>query len=163
MKLLASLFLISFALFAQQENLFLYCSYPTTEFNLKVSNESGVVKLYVNHPYGAQYTPIHDGTVVPVQIPELQRKADMLKKLGNLELHWPKENCVQKGELISCEKGFSNMIAGTKVRAFNFYSFKVAEEGIRDNLQYIKLHLSFIIDGELYHVNGKYAYDVCRF
>jgi hypothetical protein len=120
---------------------------PTTSFILETQGEEAV--LTTIHHNGTGYMPIHEGVIVPNDLPYLARKAELLKKMGERnEFRFPLANCKVYGSgLLSCHGGNAQVFEGVAMRALSLETSKVTERAPGVVAESVKVRLSVQIDG----------------
>lgn len=136
---------------------------PTTSFVAKTEGES--VKLTIVHHNGVEYMPIHKGIIVPSDIPLLQKKAEVMQKLGErVEMVFEKKNCKKYGPgLFSCGLGKVNTEKGTSAVSASLLT-KTANEKLYD-MEFAENIVSagFKVDNYYYSIDNAFYFDDCSF
>lgn len=122
-------------------------SMPTSSFLLRTEGRELV--LTTIHHNGTPYMPIHEGIVVPNDIPYLKSVAEHLIKMGDRnEFRFPLENCKVYGHgLMSCAGGEKKNFGGEEMEALNLYTSKITEEAFGQKFERYKVTLSVNISG----------------
>jgi hypothetical protein len=123
---------------------------PSTSFGIETNGDT--VEGTVVFHYGPLYAPAINGVFTPHDLGILADRSELVKKLKDITtFHWPAKNCkahdpyrfecfgtddVQEGR------------AGEKVRPFALYTTRSEEDGIAGKHTYLKVTLSFDVDGK---------------
>jgi hypothetical protein len=103
------------------ENIKFECvtGYPTTSYLVRTEGKEVVMQVF--HHNGAKYMPIHEGNVVPNDLPMLAKKAAEFPKMGEeQEWRFPLERCQIYGPgLMACHGGETKTLNGTKVEVMS--------------------------------------------
>ncbi len=153
--------------FAEEENAAVdfrcVTSTPTTSFIAKTTGDE--VRLTVIHHNGVKYMPIHQGIVVPADFPLLQKKAEVMQKLGDrIELVFEKKHCKKYGDkLFGC--GLGKVIANGETSAERASLLtKTATERLYDiEFQKSQVSAGFSVDGSYYSIDNDFYYEDCQF
>lgn len=103
-------------------------SMPTTSFIL--TDKGSEVVLTTIHHNGTKFMPIHEGIIVPNDLPYLTSKAEVLQKMSDFnEFKFPKEKCQVYGpDLINCSGGERKKFGDLEIEALSVSTSKVTEE-----------------------------------
>jgi hypothetical protein len=142
--LLLALALVSPISFAAEQAFSLQCSTdePTTAFGLTLDGDQYLLR--VRHFNGVEFMPIHEGVIVPHDLPLLRDEAQMLEKMGDYaEFHFPRANCkvYGKGQL-SCGDGEKKKFGDTTMQAVGFDTTTVHESAFGQEFDSYKITLS---------------------
>lgn len=134
---------------------------PTTSFVADTTGEE--VKLTIVHHNGTQYMPIHQGIVVPADFPLLQKKSEVMQKLGErVEMVFEKKNCKKYGDkLYSCGQG--KVLGQTSATNASLLT-KVSVDKLYD-IEFTKNQISagFKVDGYYYSIDNDFYFEDCGF
>lgn len=138
-------------------------SMPTTSFLASTKGEE--VRLTVIHHNGVKYMPIHKGIVVPADFPLLQKKAEVMQKLGErFEMVFEKKHCRHYGaKLYGCSQGKVIADGITSATGADMLT-RTATERVYD-LEFEKSQVSagFRVDGTYYEIENEFYYEDCKF
>ena len=120
---------------------------PTTSFLL--STEGNEVVLTTVHHNGPSYMPIHEGIIVPNDIPYLSEVARHLMKMGERNtFRFPIKNCIVTGPgLLSCHGGNRLNFNGTEIEALRLVTSKGSEHSPYVSYEYNRVTLSVNVTG----------------
>lgn len=138
-------------------------SMPTTSFLAATSGEE--VRLTVIHHNGVKYMPIHRGIVVPADFPLLQKKAEVMQKLGDrFEMVFEKKNSRHYGaKLYGCSQGKVIADGATSATGADLLT-RTSTERVFD-LEFAKSQVSagFRVDGTYYEIENDFYGEDCKF
>lgn len=138
-------------------------SNPTTSFIARTTGEE--VRLTIIHHNGVKYMPIHQGIVVPADFPLLQKKAEVMQKLGDrVEMVFEKKNCKKYGDtLFSCGQGKVIANGQTSAERASLLT-KTATEKLYDiEFQKNQISAGFSVDGSYYSIDNDFYFNDCSF
>lgn len=138
-------------------------SSPTTSFIAETKGEE--VRLIVLHHNGVKYMPIHQGIIVPADLPLLAQKAEVMQKLGDrFEMVFEKKGCKTYGKnLFSCGNG-RVIASGSPSAERASLVTKTATERLYD-VEFEKSSISagFKVDGTYYSIDNDFYFGDCKF
>lgn len=139
--------------------------HPTTSFFLEENGEHLVLKML--HHNGVEYMPIHEGVIVPNDLPYLEHKAQLLTRLGSqVEFRFPKAKCQSYGEgLIACRAGERKNIGGLDVEALHLLTEKNTRHAFDMKIEYRRVELSLHVAGDppVKEISMNYEPNECKF
>lgn len=160
-KAIAFVASLLFHQWSEANNLNWACSNPTTLFST-VSDERSVLTQVV-HPYGAQFTPLYDGTVSVFQLPDLEKRALIQRQLGlSQTIRWPIEHChsVKKG-IFTCYEGTfkQNHNKDLNVQALSLDATTSILETTYGKYHIAHLSLMLRVNGQVHHLVSQYEFN----
>jgi hypothetical protein len=145
--ILALVILLPTLAVAKTKNYTLKCmtKMPTTSFYITTQGSEVILKTV--HHNGVDYMPIHEGVIVPHDLPYLQSVSEQLTKMGNQnEFRFPVDKCTIDGPgQLSCAQGSTVQLGDRQMRAFYFYTSKVSEKVFGRRFDRTKITLSIQI------------------
>ncbi|MGE3758695.1 MAG: hypothetical protein AB7H97_13115 [Pseudobdellovibrionaceae bacterium] len=136
---------------------------PTTSY--LASTEGEKVKVTMIHHNGTKYMPIYSGNLTPSDIPEMQKRSEILQKLGErVEIVFEKKNCNRYGAgLYSCGMGQIESKSGIKVESVGLLT-RVSTDRLYDIVfEKNTVSLTVYIDGRNYSIDNDFYFNTCRF
>lgn len=141
--------------------------FPTTTYELKTdtSKKDPEVLFSVIHHFGTKNMPIHNGIITPSDFPYLQRKAEVMEKLGSdFTVSFKKERCEVSGpELVSCGSSTPAIINGTEVRSYGLVTRLVETKVYEYTYKTHQVVFSFVYEGMNYDIPMQYTPQECKF
>jgi hypothetical protein len=148
--ILAALFSSFSALAAAPIRLTCVTDPPSTSFG--VDTEGDTVAAALVFHYGPLYAPAINGVFTPHDLGILAERAELVKKLKDITVfHWPLQRCKShdpyRFECFGTDDAQDGR-GGEKIRPFALYTTRSEEDGIAGKHTYIKVTLSFDVDGK---------------
>lgn len=140
-------------------------SLKTTSFVFET--HEGETLLTTHHANGVDFMPIHDGLIVPRDLPYLHSASTALKHMGaKNEFRFPADKCKKYGEgLIGCSGGEAKTLGGKRMQALNLVTKRITTEMYDMKVQSIKVTLNVNIEGfePVQEITMEYAPEDCHF
>ena len=158
--------LTAFAKTAEKVDFVCMTEFPTTTYELKEQDvKNGDVYFSVTHHFGTKNMPIHNGIITPSDFPYLQKKAEVMKKLGdNFMVVFKKDRCQISGpELYSCASSKPTDINDVEVRSYGVVTRIVETKVYEYSYKTHQVVFSFVYDGMNYDIPMSYTPEECQF
>lgn len=141
-------------------------SFDTSALSSSLSPEQQKVSLVVTHHNGLQYAPFWDSLVVPNDLLQMQKKADVILKLSNeIAVTWNASDCQfhGAGKVLCAGNTERQTVNGKTIVPWAFYSSKNLDSSFAGDFQYYFMTFVFYIDDEKYSYTMKYQDYECEF